>query len=95
MDEEKSSDDAGSSKPNTGIFLAAIQHLGGSSPDQTIMVGDSPHDAEAVGKAGLRTTGLLCGGWSEADLKKAGCIATYKDPANLLAQYDASPLARP
>jgi len=57
------------------------------------VIGDTPYDAEAAGKAGLRTIGLLCGGWSEADLKKAGCMATYKDPADLLAQYDISPLA--
>ena len=53
-----------------------------------------PYDAEAAGKAGLRTIGLLCGGFTEEGLRKAGCIAIYKDPADLLAQYDRSPLAR-
>ncbi len=70
-----------------------MKRLSGISSDQAIVVGDTPYDAEAAEKAGLRTSGLLCGGWSEADLKKAGCIATYKDPADLLAQYDISPLA--
>jgi len=93
LEAETSSDDAESSKPDPDIFLAALKHLGGMSPDQAIVIGDTPYDAEAAGKAGLRTIGLLCGGWSEADLKKAGCIATYKDPADLLAQYDTSPLA--
>ena len=59
------------------------------------MVSDALCDAETAGKAGLRTVGLLCGGWPEADLRKAGCIATYKDPADVLAQYDTSPLAQP
>ncbi len=36
----------------------------------------------------------ICGGWSDADLKEAGCIATYKDPVDLLAHLDASPLAQ-
>jgi HAD superfamily hydrolase (TIGR01509 family) len=93
LDAETSSDDAEASKPDPDIFIAAMRHLGGISPDQAIVVGDTPYDAEAAGKAGLRTIGLLCGGWSETDLKKAGCIATYKDPADLLAQYDTSPLA--
>lgn len=92
LDAETSSDDAEASKPNPDIFIAAMKRLGGISSDQAIVVGDTPYDAEAAEKAGLRS-GLLCGGWSEADLKKAGCIATYKDPADLLAQYDISPLA--
>ena len=58
------------------------------------MVGDSPYDAQAAGKAGLRTIGLLCGGFPEADLRGAGCIALYRDPAALLADYDRSPLGR-
>ena len=90
---ETSSDDAEESKPNPDIFEAALKHLGGLAPEQAIVVGDTPYDAEAAGKAGLRTIGLLCGGWSAEDLKRAGCIATYKDPADLLAQYDTSPLA--
>ena len=93
LDTETSSDDAEASKPDPDIFLAALKHLGGMSPDQAIVIGDTPYDAEAAGKAGLRTIGLLCGGWSAEDLKRAGCIATYKDPADLLAQYDTSPLA--
>ena len=56
-------------------------------------MGDTTYDAEAAGKAGLRTIGLLCGGWPEAELLEAGCIALYSDPADLLRQYDRSPLA--
>ncbi len=93
LDAETSSDDAESSKPEPDIFLAALKRLGGMPAEQAIVIGDTPYDARAAGKAGLRSIGLLCGGWSEADLKEAGCIATYKDPADLLAQYDASPLA--
>ena len=57
------------------------------------MIGDTPYDAEAASKAGVRTIGLLSGGWSPEELKEAGCIATYRDPADLLAQYDSSPLS--
>jgi HAD superfamily hydrolase (TIGR01549 family) len=91
---ETSSDDAEASKPNPDIFEAAMQHLGGLGADQAIVVGDTPYDAEAAGKAGLRTIGLLCGGWPEDALRQAGCVATYRDPADLLDQYDGSPLAR-
>jgi hypothetical protein len=40
----------------------------------------------------LRTIGLLSGGWSEEDLRRAGCMAVFKDPADLLARYSQSPL---
>jgi hypothetical protein len=40
-----------------------------------------------------RVVGLRCGGWADKDL--AGAVAVYQDPADLLAHYDSSPLARP
>ena len=90
---ETSADDADRSKPHPDIFPAALERLDGLSPDQIIVVGDTPYDAEAAAKAGLRTIGLLCGGFPEHDLRKAGCIAIYRDPAHLLADYERSPIA--
>jgi len=37
---------------------------------------------------------LTCGGWPEEKLRQAGYIAVYRDPADLLAHYDGSPLGR-
>ncbi len=91
---ETSADDAEKSKPNPDIFEAAMQRLGSPDAEQVVVIGDTPHDAEAAGKAGLRTVGLLCGGWPEGPLRQAGCVATFHDPADLLAQYERSPLAR-
>jgi len=31
---------------------------------------------------------------SEGDLRKAGCVAIYRDPADLLAKLDESPIVR-
>jgi phosphoglycolate phosphatase-like HAD superfamily hydrolase len=56
------------------------------------MVGDTPYDAEAARKAGVRTIGVLCGGFPEEDLRKAGAVAIYNGPAELLAMYEESPL---
>ncbi len=91
---ETSTDDAEKSKPNPDIFQAAMQRLGDMDPKQVVVIGDTPYDAEAAGKAGLRSIGVLCGGWPADALRRAGCVATYRDPADLLTQYDASPLAR-
>ena len=90
---ETSSDDAEKSKPHPDIFEAAMARLDGVARADVVVVGDTPYDAEAAAKAGLRTIGLLCGGFPEQDLKGAGCVAIYRDPADLLAQYDRSPLA--
>ena len=89
---ETSSDDAEESKPNPDIFQAALKRLDGIAADDAVVVGDTPYDAEAASKAGIRTIGLLSGGWTAEELKQAGCIATYRDPADLLAQYATSPL---
>jgi hypothetical protein len=35
---------------------------------------------------------LLCGGGNRVELTEAGCIAIYKDPADLLEHYGSSPL---
>ena len=94
IDAETSSDDAEHSKPCPDIFEAAIAKLGITDLSRILVVGDTPYDARAALKAGLQTIGLRCGGWSENELRAAGCIAVFQDPADLLAHYDASPLAR-
>jgi HAD superfamily hydrolase (TIGR01509 family) len=92
IDEETSADDAAKSKPHPDIFKAALDRLG-IAASEAIVVGDSPYDAQAAGKIGLRTIGVLCGGFPETDLRKAGCIAIYRDPADLLRRFDQSVLA--
>lgn len=51
-----------------------------------------PYDVEAATRAGIAIVAVRCGGWSDADL--AGASAVYEDPADLLAQWDESPLGR-
>jgi phosphoglycolate phosphatase-like HAD superfamily hydrolase len=58
------------------------------------VVGDSPYDAEAAGKAGMTSVGFLCGGFSEKSLKAAGFKSLYRDANDLLARYDQSLLAK-
>ena len=94
IEAETSSDDAEKSKPHPDIFEAALDSLEGIARDRVLVVGDTPYDAHAAAKAKLRTIGVLCGGWSDAELRKAGCIAVYQDPASLLAHYEKSPLRK-
>jgi HAD superfamily hydrolase (TIGR01549 family) len=92
---ETSSADAKKSKPHPDIFQAALGRLSDHiRREDVVVVGDSPHDAEAAKKAELRTVGVRCGGFPEADLWKAGCIAIYHGPEDLLRHYEESPLRK-
>ena len=93
IDDATSSDDAERSKPYPDIFQAALGRTAPIGPEDAVVVGDTPYDAEAAGKAGLRTVGVLCGGFPERDLRAAGCMAIYRDPEDLLRNYERSPLA--
>jgi HAD superfamily hydrolase (TIGR01549 family) len=92
VDVETSADDAEKSKPHPDIFDATLNRLRGINPASVMVVGDTPHDVTAASKARLLTIGMLCGGFPEAELRAAGCIAIYHDPTALLAGYDDSPL---
>ncbi len=94
LDAETSSDDAEKSKPYPDIFKAALDRLQGIDPSDILAVGDTPYDAQAAAQLGLGTIGMLCGGFSETGLRQAGCIAIYRDPADLLQHYDASPICK-
>jgi phosphoglycolate phosphatase-like HAD superfamily hydrolase len=63
--------------------------LDGVAAADAVVIGDTPYDVEAARGAGLRCIGVLSGGFAEADLRRAGCIAIYRDPADLLERYEA------
>jgi phosphoglycolate phosphatase-like HAD superfamily hydrolase len=94
IESETSADDADRSKPHPDIFQAAVARLD-VAPENAIVIGDTPYDAQAASKAKLKTVGLLCGGWTEEELRRAGCIAIYRDPEDLLLNYDTHRLDFP
>jgi beta-phosphoglucomutase-like phosphatase (HAD superfamily) len=85
-------DDVERSKPYPDIFASALE-VAGVPADRAVAVGDSPWDAVAATGAGVRTLGVRSGGFSDADLRAAGCLAIYDDPAALLIDYPRSLLA--
>ena len=93
IDKASSSADAESSKPEGDIFAAALKKVG-MQPDQAIALGDTPWDAQAAGKLGIPTIGLTCGGWKRDDLRDAGCVEVWQDPADLLLHFKDSTLGR-
>ena len=86
-----SADDAENSKPDPDIIHAALARAKADARE-CILLGDTPYDVEAAQRAGVRVVGVRCGGWDDAALR--GAIAVYDDPADLLARYEESPIAR-
>jgi HAD superfamily hydrolase (TIGR01549 family) len=72
---ETSFDDVERSKLCPDIFEAALKQLGNITPDNVIVVGDTPYDAAATAKANVNSIGVLCSGWTQPQLLRAGCSA--------------------
>jgi len=87
-----SADDAERSKPDPDIVQAALRAVRRPA-SHSVMIGDTPYDVEAATRARVPIIALRCGGgWDDAAL--AGALAIYDDPADLLAKYGESVLAR-
>lgn len=87
VDEVVTADDAEASKPDPDLIVAAVSKLG-VRREVCVMIGDTPYDGEACGRAGVAFVGVLCGGSSEASLRNAGARGVWRDPADLLAHLD-------
>ena len=85
-----SKDDVESSKPCPDIFEAALGKGAPLGADEAAVVGDTPWDAKAAGRLGLRTIGFRSGGFPDEALAGAGACALYDGPEDLLRRYDRS-----
>jgi beta-phosphoglucomutase-like phosphatase (HAD superfamily) len=92
IEDDTSSEDVERSKPHPDIFREALKAVGDVDPGRAIIIGDTIYDAQAAAKAKVNAIGLLCGGSTEDQLRQAGCVAIYLDPADLLSRYGESPL---
>ncbi|WP_342249165.1 HAD family hydrolase [Sphingomonas sp. OTU376] len=74
-------------KPDPDLFIAAAERLG--APIETAMVvGDSIWDMLAAMRCRALGVGLLSGGYGLDELRDAGAIRVYEDPADLLRHID-------
>lgn len=90
VEENTTSDDAEKSKPSPDIFQASLKQLG-IEPEEAMVLGDTPWDLEAAKKAGIPAVAVTCGGWTVEQLREAGAIKVYRDPADLLRNFETSP----
>ncbi len=85
--------DADAGKPQPDIVQVALQKSGVSA-DRAVFVGDATWDGVAAGRAGLPFVGVTCGGTSEEELRSAGAVEVWRDPAQLVEQFDDAVLGR-
>jgi HAD superfamily hydrolase (TIGR01509 family) len=93
VNEASSSADAKVSKPDADIYTAALKKVN-MRPEEAVALGDTPWDAEAASKLGIPVIGVTSGGWKADDLRSAGCVEVWRDPADLLLHFDRSALSR-
>ena len=75
--------------------VSNLNDRNGSTPSTLVLViGDTPFDIEAAAKLGIGAIGFRSGGFPDEALLRAGAIALYDGPADLLARYESSPLVR-
>jgi phosphoglycolate phosphatase-like HAD superfamily hydrolase len=80
-------DDVAIAKPAPDSFVMAAQRLG-VSPHDSIVIGDSPWDLLAAQRMKALGIGLLCGGYAQSELERAGAYRVYEDPGDLLAHIE-------
>jgi HAD superfamily hydrolase (TIGR01509 family) len=74
-------------KPDPDLFLAAADKLG-APITSAVVVGDSIWDMLAARRCQAIGVGLLCGGYGQEELERAGAYRVYEDPRDMLAHLD-------
>ena len=78
--------DVEQTKPQPDLVVAALEKAGGDGP--ALMVGDTPWDAKAAASAGVPMVGILTGGFSEEELRRAGAVEVFDHLEAILADLD-------
>ena len=80
-------DEVKRAKPDPDLFIAAAARL--DAPIETaFVIGDSIWDMLAAVRGRALGIGLLSGGYGADELRQAGAIRVYDDPADLLQHLD-------
>jgi HAD superfamily hydrolase (TIGR01509 family) len=90
-DDWTTSADVESTKPAPDLVSAALEKAG-ASPDDAVMVGDTPWDVKAADGAGVKTITVLTGGFAPAELEEAGALAVFESVGELCEKLDQTPL---
>jgi HAD superfamily hydrolase (TIGR01509 family) len=81
--------DVEATKPEPDLVAAAMEKSGA---DEGVMLGDSTWDCESAKRAGLKTVGVLMGGFSRSELLEAGAECVFESLIELRRDLDETPL---
>jgi HAD superfamily hydrolase (TIGR01509 family) len=79
-------------KPDPALFQTCLTRLQIADPFLTVAVGDTPYDAQAARKLGMRAAGVLTGGFSPELLREAGCGDLFKQVKDVGALWCDTPV---
>jgi HAD superfamily hydrolase (TIGR01509 family) len=85
------SGDVERTKPEPDLVLAALEKADAKAKD-AVMVGDSVWDCRAAEAAGVRSIGVLTGGFSESELLDAGASKVFDSVERLRERVADTPL---
>lgn len=85
VDAWTTSADVEETKPEPDLVRAAMDK---ADTDEAVMVGDSTFDCEAATRAGIKTIGVLTGGFSEQELTEAGAAVVVESIEELRRRLD-------
>jgi len=74
-------------KPNPEAYLKLVDALG-VSKNNTIFVGDHPLDAQCAANAGVPFIAVRTGDVPDRTLRKAGCVAIFRDVGEMADWFD-------
>ena len=90
LDAVASGDDVAATKPAGDLFVLALRRAGGR---HGVVIGDSPWDLQAAKDAEQPAIAVRCGGFGDEQLRAAGAVAVFDDPADVIVRIHHSPLA--
>jgi HAD superfamily hydrolase (TIGR01509 family) len=74
--------DVEATKPQPDLIHAALTRAGGSE-SEAVMVGDTPWDVRAAGRASVPTIAVRTGGFGVDELEEAGAVAVFESVSAL------------
>src|SRR5436309_2943007 len=83
--------DVESTKPAPDLVHAALNRVDGS-PADAVMIGDTPWDVHAAGKADVPTLAVLTGGFAIEELEESGAARVFESVAELRRRLDETRL---
>ena len=90
-DDWTTSADVEATKPEPDLVRAAVAKAGGGD---AVMLGDTVWDCQAAERAGVRTVGVMTGGFSVDELREAGAVAVFASLEELRSRLDETPLGQ-